>query len=125
LYLSDLHLMERTVVLFLQNSPVGQERHAIRLAVSGELWVCPVVALQTYVTARSRVEGPLFLHANNRPVTKREFLAVLRCALRLLGLCPEQYGVHSFWLGAAVTAARYGYSGEDVTRLARWPFLIP
>ncbi|KFW83871.1 hypothetical protein N305_05097, partial [Manacus vitellinus] len=125
LYLSDLQLTERKVVLFLRNSPVGQERHIISLALSGEPWVCPVLALRSYVTVRSQLEGPLFVHLDNRTVTKREFLTILRCALGLLGLCPEQYGVHSFWLGTAVTAARCGYPREDVTRLARWPCMIP
>ncbi|XP_032855117.1 uncharacterized protein LOC116963207 isoform X2 [Tyto alba] len=125
LYLSDLQLMERRVLLCLHNSPVGQERHVISLGLSGEPWVCPVLALWSYLAVRSRLEGPLFLHSDNRTVTKKEFLTVLRWALRLLGLCPEQYGVNSFWLGTAVTAARCGYPGEDVTRLARWPCMIP
>lgn len=125
LYLSDLQLMDRTVLLFLPYSPVDREKHVISLALSGEPWVCPVLALRSYLTVRSQREGPLFVHSSFRTVTKREFLAVLRCALRLLGLCPEQYGVHSFWLGTAVTAARCGYPGEHVTRLARWPCMAP
>ncbi|KFO99319.1 hypothetical protein N300_04080, partial [Calypte anna] len=125
LYLSDLQLMERRVVFCLHNSPVSQERHLISLGLSGEPWVCPVLALQSYVTVRSELEGPLFMHLDNRTVTKREFLTVLRCALQLLGLCPERYGVHSFWLGTALTAASYGYPGEDITRLARWPCMFP
>ncbi|KFQ43308.1 hypothetical protein N333_07596, partial [Nestor notabilis] len=124
LYLSDLQLMERRVVFHLRNSSVGQERHVISLGLSGEPWVCPVLAVQNYVTVRSRLEGPLFMHLDNRTVTKREFLTVLRGALQLLGLCPEQYGVHSFWLGTAVTTARCGYAREDVTRLARWPCMV-
>ncbi|XP_063257269.1 uncharacterized protein LOC134552519 [Prinia subflava] len=125
LYLSDLRLMERKVLLFLPYSPVAHERHVISLALSGEPWVCPVLALRSYLAARSRLEGPLFVHSDLRCVTRREFLAVLRCALRRLGRCPQHYGVHSFWLGTAVTAARCGYPGEEVTRLARWPCVIP
>ncbi|KFU95958.1 hypothetical protein M959_04235, partial [Chaetura pelagica] len=125
LYLSDLQLMERRAVFTLNNSPVSQERHVISLSLSGEPWVCPVLALRSYLTVRSQLEGPLFMHSDNRTVTKREFLTVFRCALQLLGLCPEHYGVHSFWLGTAVTAAGYGYAGEDITRLARWPCLVP
>ncbi|XP_053921866.1 uncharacterized protein LOC128852110 [Cuculus canorus] len=125
LYLSDLQLMERRAVFHLHNSHVGPERHIISLGLSREPWVCPVLALWNYVTVRSQLEGPLFLHSDNRTVTKREFLTVFRCALRLLGLCPEQYGVHSFWLGTAVTAARCGYPEEDIIRLARWPCMSP
>ncbi|KFV80472.1 hypothetical protein N308_07742, partial [Struthio camelus australis] len=125
LFLRDLQLTESIAMLCLRSSPVSQERHVISLGLSGEPWVCPVLALQSYVGVRSCREGPLFLHSNNLSVTKREFMTVLRWALRLLGLHPEQYGVHSFWLGTVVTAVRCGYSEEDVTRLARWPCMIP
>ncbi|KFV63137.1 hypothetical protein N307_14038, partial [Dryobates pubescens] len=125
LYLSDLQLLERRAVFYLPISSVGQERHTISLGLSGEPWVCPVLALWSYVSARSRLEGPLFLHGDNTTVTKREFLTVLRWALQLLGLSPEQYGVHSFWMGAAITAARCGFPEEDITRLSRWPCMIP
>ncbi|KFM08108.1 hypothetical protein AS27_09511, partial [Aptenodytes forsteri] len=125
LYLSHLQLMERRVVFCLHNSPVGQERHVISLGLSGEPWVCPVLALRSYVMVCSQLEGPLFVHSDNTTVTKREFLTILQWALWLLGLCPEQYGMHSFWLGTAVTAACCGYPGEDITCLARWPCMIP
>ncbi|XP_062498400.1 uncharacterized protein LOC134175951 [Pezoporus occidentalis] len=124
LHLSDLQLMERRVAFHLRNSPVGQERHVISLGLSEEPWVCPVLAVQNYMIVRSQLEGPLFIHLDNTTVTKRDFLTVLRGALQLLGLCPEQYGVHSFWLGTAVTAACCGYPWEDVTRLARWPCMV-
>ncbi|KAM9028239.1 uncharacterized protein PRD47_011540 isoform 1-T1 [Ara ararauna] len=124
LYLSDLQLMERRVAFHLRNSSVDQERHVISLGLSEEPWVCPVLAVQSYMSVRSQLEGPLFIHLDNTAVTRRDFLTVLRGALQLLGLRPEQYGVHSFWLGTAVTAARCGYPREDVTRLARWPCMV-
>lgn len=125
LYLRDMQVTEGRVVFRLRNSPVDRERHIISLALSGEPWVCPVLALRSFVAVRSRLEGPLFVHRDNVPVTKRGFLTVLRWTLRLLGLPLEQYGVHSFWLGTIITAARCGYPREDVTRLARWPCVFP
>lgn len=125
LYLRDVRVTESRVAFHLHNCPVGQERPIISLALSGEPWVCPVLALRSYVAVRSRLEGPLFVHGDDVPVTKRGFLTVLRWALRLLGLPPEQYGVHSFWLGTIITAARCGYPREDITRLARWPCVFP
>ncbi|XP_042727738.1 uncharacterized protein LOC122180264 [Lagopus leucura] len=125
LYLRDMQVTEGRVVFRLRNSPVDRERPIISLALSGEPWVCPVLALRSFVAVRSRLEGPLFVHRDNVPVTKRDFLTVLRWTLRLLGLPLEQYGVHSFWLGTIITAARCGYPREDVTRLARWPCVFP
>lgn len=76
LHLSDTQVTESRVVFHLRISPFGQERHAISLGLSEEPSVCPVLALQSYVM-RSPLEGPLFVHTNNMPVTRREFLTIL------------------------------------------------
>ncbi|XP_031966208.1 uncharacterized protein LOC125326841 [Corvus hawaiiensis] len=99
LYLSDLQLMEGSANLFLHTSQMGQQRYLVQLRLCKEMWLCPVEALRIYVAARPQGEGPLFVHSNSLAVTKREFLAVFRRGLRVAGLPPNQYGVHSFWLG--------------------------
>ncbi|KAM7168698.1 uncharacterized protein RBU57_006586 isoform 1-T1 [Macrochelys suwanniensis] len=120
LYMSDVQLTEERVNIYLHTSYLGQERFLISLGLSRETWVCPVEALCNYVAARPRGDGPLFVHWDGTPLTRRQFLAVFHSALRLLGLRPEQYGVHSFWLGAVVTAVRYRCSEEAILRLGRW-----
>ncbi|XP_069712253.1 uncharacterized protein [Phaenicophaeus curvirostris] len=119
LYLNDLQLTEGSVVLCLHTSHMGQERYLIQLRLSKEIWVCPVEALRTYVAARPQGEGPLFVHLDSTPVTKREFLTVFRRGLGLAGFPPNRYGVHSFWLGTVVTAVSHGYSDEAIDRIAR------
>ncbi|KFU95959.1 hypothetical protein M959_04236, partial [Chaetura pelagica] len=99
LHLSDLQLTEGGADLCLHTSYMGQERYLIHLGLSKEVWVCPVEALRIYAAARPRGEGPLFVHSDGVAVTKREFLTIFRHALGLAGLPPNQYGVHSFWLG--------------------------
>ncbi|XP_053797311.1 uncharacterized protein LOC128787294 isoform X2 [Vidua chalybeata] len=99
LNLSDLQLTEGHATLSLHPSYVGQQRCLIQLRLRKEMWVCPVEALRIYVAARPRGEGPLFVHSNSMAVTKREFLTVFHCGLRFAGLPPNQYAVHSFWLG--------------------------
>ncbi|XP_071600374.1 uncharacterized protein [Heliangelus exortis] len=120
LHMSDLQLTEWGANLYLHTSHMGQQRYLIQLGLSKEVWVCPVEALRIYMAARPQGEGPLFVHADGMAVTKKEFLAVFHHALRLAGLPPNQYGVHSFWLGTVVTALSHGYSDEAVNRIARW-----
>lgn len=98
LRLSDLHLTEGSAILFLHTSHRGRQRRLIQLGICEELWVCPVEALRIYVAARPRGEGPLFVHSNRMPVTKRDFRTVFCCGLRSAGIPPDKYGVHSFWL---------------------------
>lgn len=99
LRLRDLQLTEGSATLFLNPSHMGQQRYFIQLGLCEETWVCPVEALHIYLAARPRGEGPLFVHSNSMAVTKREFLIIFYCGLRYAGLPPNQYGVHSFWLG--------------------------
>ncbi|XP_064275406.1 uncharacterized protein LOC135300041 [Passer domesticus] len=99
LYLSDLQMTEGSATLFLHPSHVGQQRCLIRLSLRRETWVCPVEALHIYVRARPPGEGPLFVHSDSRAVTRREFLTVFRSGLSFAGLPPNQYAVHSFWMG--------------------------
>ncbi|KFP33017.1 hypothetical protein N325_10135, partial [Colius striatus] len=99
LYFRDLHLTEESADLCLHTSHMGPGRHLIHLRLSREMWVCPVEALRIYVAARPQGEGPLFVHLDGTAVTKREFLTIFRWALELAGLPPNQYGVHSFWVG--------------------------
>ncbi|KAL2305250.1 hypothetical protein Nmel_007230, partial [Mimus melanotis] len=99
LYLSDLQLTEGSAYLFLHPAHMGQQRYFIQLRLCKETWVCPVEALHIYVAARPRGEGPLFVHSNSMAVTKRDFLTVFCSGLRFAGLPPNQYGVHSFWVG--------------------------
>ncbi|KAK4818511.1 hypothetical protein QYF61_014324 [Mycteria americana] len=120
LYLSDLQLTEGGANLCLHKSHMGQEGFLTQLRLSNEMWVCPVEALRIYVAARPKGEGPLFMHSDSVAVTKREFLTVFRRALGLAGLPPNQYGVHSFWLGSVVTAVSHGYSDDAINRIARW-----
>lgn len=120
LYMSDLQLTEESANLYAHTSLMGQERYLIQLRLSKELWICPVEALHIYVAARPQGEGPLFVHSDSMAVTKREFLTVFRRALRLVGLPPKRYGVHSFWLGTLAVAASHGYSDEAMFRIARW-----
>ncbi|XP_066041044.1 uncharacterized protein [Chamaea fasciata] len=99
LHLSDLQLTEGSAILFLHTSHMGQQRRLIQLRLCEELWVCPVEALRTYVAARPRREGPLFVHSNSMAVTKSDFCTVFCYGLRFAGLPANRYGVHSFWLG--------------------------
>ncbi|KAJ1124094.1 hypothetical protein NDU88_002556 [Pleurodeles waltl] len=49
-----------------------------------------------------------------------QLLAVLRMALRRLGLDPSNYGTHSFRIGAATEARNQGKSDQLIKQLGRW-----
>ncbi|XP_048364669.1 uncharacterized protein LOC125439599 [Sphaerodactylus townsendi] len=118
---SDFVLSEDSIDIEVRALGVGPERLVLHLVRSREPCMCPVLALSNYLQARPRREGPLFICSNGEPLTKAQFLAVLHAALRHLGLLPQQFGLHSFWLGAVITAVKRGFPEELILRLARWP----
>ena len=81
--------------------------------------LCPVVA---YLAVRGDSEGPLFKFADRRGLTKEHFTSRIWEALSLilLGLCSANIASHSFWIGAATTAARVGLEDSMIRTLGRW-----
>ena len=64
--------------------------------------------------------GPLFVLADNRPLTRTSFVTMLRVVLGKLGLDSTLYAGHSFRIGAATTAAAAGLPDWLIQALGRW-----
>lgn len=65
-------------------------------------------------------EGEIFCHASGARATAAQLLAVLRMALKRLGLNPVGFGTHSFRIGAATEAAGLGWSWDRIQQIGRW-----
>lgn len=57
--------------------------------------ICPVHNLQNYVSARPKTHDSLFCHFDGAPLTKYQFSAVMKKALKLLGYDLNRYKLHS------------------------------
>lgn len=80
---------------------------------------CPVSVVSQYLEVRAR--GVSFLvHEDGSPVSRFQFTAVLKRCLAQAGVNPDEYGTHSFRIGAATEAARAGCSNSDIQRIGRW-----
>jgi hypothetical protein len=49
--------------------------------------------------------------------TRFQFLAILRSALKFIGLSSNDYNAHSFRIGAATTAAMLGINDNEIKRI--------
>nr|XP_033814698.1 uncharacterized protein LOC117366849 isoform X1 [Geotrypetes seraphini] len=81
---------------------------------------CPVARLSEYLSVRVAVSSEFFVHADGAPLSRFQFLAVLRLALVRCGEEPRSYGTHSFRIGAATCASAAGMSEAGIRRLGRW-----
>lgn len=121
LLFKDVVMREDAVLCRLARSKtdqLGRGRWVTLSAQPGDT-VCPVVLAVTYSSIRPRGVQWL-LHRNGLPLTRFQFGAVLKRCVDRLGLASEDYGTHSFRIGAATCAAARGVNDEGIQALGRW-----
>ena len=82
--------------------------------------ICPVEALQDYLSYRGLKPGPLFTLSGLSPVPRQFFIKHLRNALSFCGYPLERYKSHSFRIGGASYYADLGFSDAQLRLLGRW-----
>ena len=82
--------------------------------------ICPVAATLAYFAVRGGTEGPLFIDAQRKPLTKAKFVGRIRDILGEAGYAAYQFAGHSFRIGAATTAAQAGLEDSTIQALGRW-----
>ena len=84
-----------------------------------ECLLCPVAALLSYIEKRGLDPGPLSRLEDKCPLTRDKFVREVRQALKAAGYDEEKYAGHSFWIGAATTAAAAGIEDSLIKSLGR------
>ena len=114
--------MGKALLVRLRYSKTDQlgEGTTIKLLKQSHTPVCPVRATERYLSFRQPSSGPLFRHGTGRPLTRYQFSAVLRKALCMLDPNFAHYTSHSFRLGAASSAAKWGWPAEKIKESGRW-----
>ncbi|XP_041464258.1 uncharacterized protein LOC121415177 isoform X1 [Lytechinus variegatus] len=112
----------RTMLVKIRYSKTDQYGSSTTLSIkeNGILGGCPVVAMIRFLDLRRKNSGPLFCHINGLPLTRYQFGAVVKKALRSTGADIDQYGTHSFRIGAATTAALNGVPPDKIKEMGRW-----
>ncbi|KAG8588678.1 hypothetical protein GDO81_006059 [Engystomops pustulosus] len=82
--------------------------------------VCPVGRYEAFLKVHVSTGGSVFIHADGSPLTRYQFVAVFRKCIKGLGLKEGEYCSHSFHIGAATEAPRWGMSEDEVKRIGMW-----
>ncbi|KAM3936683.1 uncharacterized protein RB166_019563 [Leptodactylus fuscus] len=82
--------------------------------------VCPVANFESFLRVRPEGGLALLLHADSSCLSRFQFVQVLRRGLQVLGLPSRDYSSHSFRIGAATEAARWGLPQDMIRRIGRW-----
>lgn len=83
-------------------------------------FMCPVAVFRAYVELRGSSVGVLLRHADGTFLSRFQFVQVFRKCLSRLGLEGAEFSSHSFRIGAATEAARWGLSPASVQKIGRW-----
>ncbi len=81
--------------------------------------LCPVAAVLAYMVRRGH--GPV--HSSSQdgsPLTRPRLVAEVKQSLEKAGVVSRAYAGHSFWSGAATTAAERGMEDSVIKMLGRW-----
>lgn len=84
----------------------------------------PLEPLTKYITfrlsANASPQDPLFLTESGKMATRFWFSKHFFQILRMSGISPDYYSIHSFRIGAASTAAKAGIPDHKIQALGRW-----
>lgn len=116
LRLADLVLSSNTGVITIWSSKTDHlgKGACIELETCSDVKLCPVQALQEYLSLRGDTETPLFVHMDGSPLTRHQFWMVTSKVLASLGLAGVKFGTHSFWIGGTSMATAVGYLEDRV-----------
>ena len=82
--------------------------------------LCPVAVVLAYMTLPGFGDGPLFYFKDGHPLTRQRLVSKLREILQRIGIDHQKYSGHSFRIGAATTAARWGVQDSLIKTMGRW-----
>ena len=64
--------------------------------------------------------GALFTKQNKLAITRAQFSQTLRQVIKKSGFDDSRIKGHSFRIGAATTAASFGFTEDQIQRMGRW-----
>lgn len=100
---------------------IGQDggAHVGLLSIPGSA-ICPVAVVGKYLGLCPAVAGSFLVYANGTALSIFQFVSVLQRCLSAAGIEVSKFSLHSFHIGAATEAARWGLDNAVVKRIDRW-----
>lgn len=74
---------------------------------------CPVYCTSDYLAIWPNVPRTFLIHEDGSVLSHFQFISVLRPCFTKQGLSTGNFGVHSFWIGAASHAYEQGFSSHN------------
>ena len=115
-FITNLWQVLLFLFLFLQNKPIPPG-----LLPSSQHSVCALRAVCKYLKIHQGTSPfPLYIFILGQYLTRAKVTAILHVLLPRLDIPTERYTSHSFWIGAATTAAEDGLPPWLIQTLRKW-----
>ncbi|KAM4771011.1 uncharacterized protein WCC33_002809 [Rhinophrynus dorsalis] len=118
----DVVLEVESVRFLVRRSKTDQDGRGFSVSLFGNpgCLSCPVSAAREFLLVHPSVGGSFLVHADGTALSRFQFISVFRKSLEVLGFRASEYCSHSFRIGAATQAARWGLGEEVIRRIGRW-----
>ena len=73
-----------------------------------------------YINSRQPLCEQLFCHFDGTPLTRTQFVFILKKCLLIIEIDPKRYSSHTFRIGAATNLAVDGASAGVIRNVGRW-----
>lgn len=122
LQISDISFEGSALKLRLHSSKTDQlgKGSIILLHPQNDAVICPCRLIKTFIKIRPNYVGSLFCHFDGSPLTRYQFVCVLKKALSLAGFNTDGYTSHSLRIGMASTLFTEGVPESRIMELGRW-----
>jgi len=121
LTVADIEQAQQGLILSVARSKTDQEGRGRKVAIPyARGTVCPVLALQQWLTAADITEGPIFRGVNRHgqisdaAITPQAVAMVVKERAEVVGLNPKNYSGHSLRAGLVTSAAQLGVSSWKI-----------
>lgn len=110
------------ILLVLRVSKTNQSGPPTKFKISREqdVRICPVRLMFKYLAIRPKISGPVFCHANGRPLTRSQFSGVLFKTIARSKYYSGNLMTHSFRIGRASQLAALGVPEAALMTMGRW-----
>ena len=126
--MTNSHHQPTMLKIHLKQSKCNQFKRGVDVYVGRtENELCPVAATLMYFAVRGGVEGLLFVDAQQKALTKDNFVKRIKDILQETSYEAFQFVGHSFQINAATTAAQASVEYSVIQALGHWhslPFLV-
>jgi len=121
LNVEDVEFVPEGAILTIRKSKTDQEGRGreVPIGYAKRADLCPVRALQAYINALGRTQGPLFVSMRKSQYTQSRLSTdavarIVKDYADRLGLDPRRFGGHSLRAGFVTTAALIGATEDEI-----------